>query len=283
VNGLEPPVSGDRLARWLLHIYPRPWRDRYGDEFLALVADTGLTWSGALDIAAAALVQRSRYWWMLSLGRVKVDIAPGSTFGPANAREFGQMLAEVAVALAMMAVTVVALGRLGLLPPWEGNGIANVAALMWATQIWVSWLQFPQPPSGVDRVALVFGRFVAAILVTGAAWSIGGTLVLQGIPLPADAVAYTCLFGFFLAAAARACARLLRTSYRVRRASATPPSWISWLEIRIWTAAGFGLFVLAGMMDTDSTRTTFWTCSCLCYGWLGLMRLKSQQRTLARV
>jgi hypothetical protein len=276
-------VSDDRLARWLLHIYPRPWRDRYGDEFLALVADTGLTWRGALDIAAAALVQRSRYWWRLSLGRVKQDIAPGSTFGPANAREFGQMLAEVAVALAMMAVTVVALGSVGVVPPWGSNGISNIAALTWVTHVGMVWLQFPQPPSAVDRIALVFGTFVAAMLLTGAAWLVGGVLVLQVVPLPAEAVAYTCLFGFFLAATARACARLVRDSNRSRRASATPTSWISWFEMKLWTAAGFGLFVLAGMMDTDSTRTTFWTCSGLCYVWLGLLRLKSQQRTLAGV
>lgn len=276
-------MPDDRLARRLLHIYPRTWRDRYGDEFLALVADTGLTWRGAVDIAAAALVQRSRYWWMLSLGRVKQDIAPGTTFGPANAREAGQMLAEVAVALAMMAVTVVVLGGLGVVPSWESNGISNIAALMWAAQIWIGWLQFPQPPSGADRIALVFGRFVAAMFLTGAAWFVGGVLVLRVVPLPTDAVAYTCLFGFFLAAAARACARLVRDSYRSRRASATPTSWIGWFEMKLWTAAGFGLFVLAGMMDTDSTRTTFWTLSCLCYGWLGLLRLKSQQQTLASV
>ena len=37
-------MSDDRAARALLRLYPRTWRARYGDEFLALVSDTGLTW-----------------------------------------------------------------------------------------------------------------------------------------------------------------------------------------------------------------------------------------------
>lgn len=44
--------------KWLLWLYPAAWRRRYGDEFLALIEDTGLTWRTLLDCVWAALEAR---------------------------------------------------------------------------------------------------------------------------------------------------------------------------------------------------------------------------------
>jgi hypothetical protein len=55
-----PRAPHRRVARALLRLYPRAWRARYGDEFLALVADTGLSWRTVADVSAAALVERVR-------------------------------------------------------------------------------------------------------------------------------------------------------------------------------------------------------------------------------
>jgi hypothetical protein len=45
------------IGRWLLACYPRAWRDRYGEELLALAGDR-LDWKTAIDIGRAALSER---------------------------------------------------------------------------------------------------------------------------------------------------------------------------------------------------------------------------------
>jgi hypothetical protein len=47
-------MRSDRFARRLLRLYPRSWRDRYGDELLALIEDSGLTWRKSANIVAVA-------------------------------------------------------------------------------------------------------------------------------------------------------------------------------------------------------------------------------------
>lgn len=49
LSSLKVPV-----ARWVLGTYPRAWRARYGDEFIA-VLEQGLTWRAAVDVLSGAL------------------------------------------------------------------------------------------------------------------------------------------------------------------------------------------------------------------------------------
>lgn len=49
---MKPPLS------WLLQLYPRQWRERYGEEFEALLEDTNATWSQIPDILWEALKMR---------------------------------------------------------------------------------------------------------------------------------------------------------------------------------------------------------------------------------
>lgn len=42
----------------LLRLYPRAWRERYGDEFVALLHETGASPAQVMDIVRAAMVQR---------------------------------------------------------------------------------------------------------------------------------------------------------------------------------------------------------------------------------
>jgi hypothetical protein len=51
----SPRATVDALTSHLLRLYPRVWRARYEDELVALLADTALTPSIALDIVLAAL------------------------------------------------------------------------------------------------------------------------------------------------------------------------------------------------------------------------------------
>lgn len=51
---MEPPRAG-RTARWLVALYPGPWRARYGAEMLALLEDRPPTARDALDLVRGAL------------------------------------------------------------------------------------------------------------------------------------------------------------------------------------------------------------------------------------
>jgi hypothetical protein len=47
-------------VKFLLHAYPRSWRERYGDELLALLETEPLTWRVRANVAAAGLRERLR-------------------------------------------------------------------------------------------------------------------------------------------------------------------------------------------------------------------------------
>jgi hypothetical protein len=48
------------MTRWLLRLYPRAWRDRYGDEFVVLMADEGNRPRVLLDVVRAGINERLR-------------------------------------------------------------------------------------------------------------------------------------------------------------------------------------------------------------------------------
>ncbi len=58
-----------RLARALIRLYPRPWRARYEDEFVALLEDTGATWHVVVDIVRGVLRERALQAWRAVIGR----------------------------------------------------------------------------------------------------------------------------------------------------------------------------------------------------------------------
>jgi hypothetical protein len=60
----------------LLRLYPRRWRDRYGDELKSLVADTGLGPAAILDITRAAARERQRSAELALAGGVTMTVGP---------------------------------------------------------------------------------------------------------------------------------------------------------------------------------------------------------------
>ena len=50
-------MSHDQTVRALLRLYPAAWRQRYGDELLALLGESGLTFRIVLDVVLAAGVE----------------------------------------------------------------------------------------------------------------------------------------------------------------------------------------------------------------------------------
>jgi hypothetical protein len=65
-----------RTARPLLIFFPRAWRDRYGDELLELVAETGLTPRAVVDLMAAGLRQRAHAARKAINGGTAMSIGP---------------------------------------------------------------------------------------------------------------------------------------------------------------------------------------------------------------
>jgi hypothetical protein len=49
-----------RGIRWVLRLYPRAWRARYGEEFEALLEQTGLGWKDLINAAGGAMQMRVR-------------------------------------------------------------------------------------------------------------------------------------------------------------------------------------------------------------------------------
>lgn len=48
----------NRLKHWLVRLYPRAWRERYGDELLDLIETEGADLHACYDIAKVALTER---------------------------------------------------------------------------------------------------------------------------------------------------------------------------------------------------------------------------------
>jgi hypothetical protein len=80
------------VTRWLLRIYPRAWRDRYGEELDQLVADTGgLRLGTGMDLINGGLRERGRAI------RNALSGGGGMTIGPAYRHPTGLALLALVV------------------------------------------------------------------------------------------------------------------------------------------------------------------------------------------
>jgi hypothetical protein len=82
--GRQPDRAIARLLRW----YPRAWRERYGDEFLAMVEDTldgrGPGWRLHLSVAKAGLRERGRRAAPAVLRKMAADASTHQSLDPAG-------------------------------------------------------------------------------------------------------------------------------------------------------------------------------------------------------
>jgi hypothetical protein len=72
------------ILRFLMKLYPSPWRARYGEEFHALLEDSGVNWSVAFNVLASALKMRlatASFWTIAaSLSLIGAAIALGWSY-----------------------------------------------------------------------------------------------------------------------------------------------------------------------------------------------------------
>jgi hypothetical protein len=67
-----------RLSRALVRLYPRAWRERYGDELLGLLADRGADWRDAADLARGCAREWARSAAAPAPGSLLAAIVPGA-------------------------------------------------------------------------------------------------------------------------------------------------------------------------------------------------------------
>ena len=250
-------MRSERLARTLLRVYPRDWRERYGDELLALVAESGLTWRTAVDIAVVGLVERVRR--LIELGRAElVPASPLPPFTPETGREFFfTHLGFVALAAGFMLACT----------------LFGVTAPEWNVWLWLflspSTFDKETRVTGAtigERIALSFAWFLIAAWIGTVGWIVGDGLRRVGVPEPADGVVLLMLVVPMLAG-------LVRLLYRGIAAGLNKPRpEIARREWWAWSAVAFMFSVLTGMADTFGRLV--WTSAWVWSMWLSTMRTR---------
>jgi hypothetical protein len=167
----EPDAAPDGRLTGLLRWYPRAWRERYGDEFLALVEDAldgrGPGWRLRLGVARSGLRERghqARLTGRRALPRLARDpglaaIAGGYLvaivahgLGTSSGRQADVILGAL-IAFAGVAGLALLAGGLAALPalvrllragrrPKPGRGLAGTVVVIVATTAALAWLTF---------------------------------------------------------------------------------------------------------------------------------------------
>jgi hypothetical protein len=127
------------MRGWLVRLYPRAWRDRYGDEFQALLEQQSATVGrvadvvlGAIDAHLTANSPERRGWWLSRIPGLMIAFGALVWAVAFAIREagVGQDVTNLASILAPMGEVVVGLGILALPPLWIGASrtarLANV-------------------------------------------------------------------------------------------------------------------------------------------------------------
>lgn len=177
----------------LLRLYPRPWRDRYGEEFEALLADRPPTLGHRVDIVRGALdahlhpqlVDPDRVtdrWWLVplvGLGLFGIGVLLMAT-APERYDAYGSYR-ESAIALVPMLgaiiLLIVGIARLSMFLPSDPPAlrviasVAVAAGMLWAIAPWTGILgatffgATAVVAIGAWRAAVIPGRLAAALAV----------------------------------------------------------------------------------------------------------------------
>ena len=166
--------------RWLLRLYPRAWRERYGKELADLVDETGLSPTGAVDVTRGAINE-----WAI-VARDALDGGQTMTLGPAyrHPRSWA-IIAFALLAPTLLVITLSALhsGLLDPVNPWlNGQRLLDlvlVALPVIALLVAAAPLVRVELRSAADGREAVLGVRLKAlnVLVGLLALSIGGLLI----------------------------------------------------------------------------------------------------------
>ncbi len=257
-------MHSDRLARTLLRLYPRPWRERYGDEFLALVADTGLSWRAAADVVIAAGVERARTIAAL------LDDDADDLITQQSARE---AFTEVIGFAVFVVFLVVVLGAMGVpYPRWlwwiqifSLGGMSRISGDLTLG----SWF---------DRASARFVTFARCVALAALAWLAGFALRSVGVPEPQPGLFFF-LVGVFIVLAA------VRWTYFFVRPQLNFSKWpvMGALEAGLWKSMSFGILIATALVDAYGEA--FWDVAFIVWlsrGFIGPVTSQGVARRRAR-
>jgi hypothetical protein len=249
--GPAAPKRGERLPRGLLRLYPCDWRERYGDEFLALIDEFGLTWRSAADIVRAAAAERTHR--LVRLARAEtVPTDPLPPFRPSTGREFLFVRAGL---IPLVGLTVVALNTFGIPYPHWGAWIQLMALPL---------LLFDEESRVTDatigeRIVLTFAWLLVSLFLVGAGFAAGNGLQSFGVSASPGIV--------FLATLTVLLAGVVRFLYRFVCSNLNKPRPdLTVREIASWHVALFAMIVMAGA--AASSGTFFWSMMITCFIWM---------------
>jgi hypothetical protein len=250
-------MRSERLARMLLRVYPRNWRERYGDEFLALVSESGLTRRAVVDILIVATIERVRR--LLELARAEMVVpSPLPQPMPMTASEIW--------------LTQLGFGVLGsaLVLVCSQFGAATPKGFLWV-QPFVTLLYFDglgrvTRATISERIVLTFAWFVVAVWITSTAFLVGDVLRGLDVPLPSDRAFHLLLATVFVSGLARFGYRGIASALNKPRPDFTRG------EIWGWSFAIFLLGALVGM--AEPTDRSLWSLASFWSMWLAFVRTR---------
>src|SRR5262245_33294472 len=239
-------MPDDRLARALLRLYPHAWRARYGEEFLALVADAGLSWRAIADVIAAAGVERVRA--LIALARHDCGPAAVALSGPN--RPFRDTLLDFGAFAVLVGVIVLALGAMGVPYPrytWWFIGFSQ-------TNSWHDRVAALERRS--DRLTFWFFWFAASAALAALAWPAAATLGRLGVTVPSDGTFLAGFVFFFVCGGFR----ILYCGIRMCVYGSTWPGMHA-REIYAWRIGLFMATLASAIVDPGGE--TFWSLAAI--------------------
>lgn len=158
-----------RRHHWLTRMYPRAWRDRYGEEMDDLLSH-GCGWREAADIAKSALIERLIYSRRMGgetmssySGNIAVLVRKPSAITP------------IIMSLLALAVVLIAMSIGAAKPEPDENAGAHIWQLLMAGQLpflaWFAWRWLRQDlRAGLAILGVQVAAFGAALLPV---WMLG--------------------------------------------------------------------------------------------------------------
>jgi len=240
-------MRSDRVARALLRLYPRAWRERYGEEILGLIDETGLSCRSAVNVVAGAVAQRARALvaWRTREPDPAVTI---QVFASLTARD---VLIEWPTFCALFAGTVVGFNWLGVpLPLWAWWPQA-------ITMYFVVRSDFVGPvTTPLRRVGIGYYFALEAMALALAAFFSARLLVAIGLPEPTTDTFVLVPLAVFVPLATR-------VGYCFMRSNRPDSQWpgASSSEVRLWKLVGIAVIAAASLVDPEMKLVWMMTIS----------------------
>lgn len=144
---------------WLVHLYPRAWRDRYGDELSDLIAGRQVDWLVICDVASAAL---GAHWREVSTRGEKIMIA--QVHGGQNLVRTPSAYLPILMSLAALGTVLVSVFLFGARHDADEGAAAHLFQLLVAGQApLIVWFAVRGRRTLARQAAIILGLQLAAI------------------------------------------------------------------------------------------------------------------------